>query len=134
MNFIGNMETREILNGVCDIVICDGFIGNIIVKTLEGTALALFKKMKEAIMSSTKAKIGALLIKDSLKELKNSLDYSSHGGAPFLGVEGGLIKAHGSSDSRAIKNAIRQAIEFVDGNVVDEIKAYISNDVKDNNH
>ena len=134
MNFIGNMETREILNGVCDIVICDGFIGNIIVKTLEGTALALFKKMKEAIMSSTKAKIGALLIKDSLKELKNSLDYSSHGGAPFLGVEGGLIKAHGSSDSRAIKNAIRQAIEFVDGNVVDEIKAYISNDIKDNNH
>lgn len=134
MNFIGNMETREILNGVCDIVICDGFIGNIIVKTLEGTALALFKKMKEAIVSSTKAKIGALLIKDSLKELKNSLDYSSHGGAPFLGVEGGLIKAHGSSDSRAIKNAIRQAIEFVDGNVVDDIKAYISNDVKYNNH
>nr|WP_297396944.1 phosphate acyltransferase PlsX [uncultured Peptostreptococcus sp.] len=126
MNFIGNMETREILNGVCDVVICDGFIGNVIVKTLEGTVLSLFKKMKETIMSSTKAKIGALLMKDSLKGLKDSLDYSSHGGAPFLGVEGGLIKAHGSSDARAIKNAIRQAIEFVDGNVVEEIKAYIS--------
>lgn len=126
MNFIGNMETREILNGVCDVVICDGFIGNVIVKTLEGTVLSLFKKMKETIMSSTKAKIGALLMKDSLKGLKDSLDYSSHGGAPFLGVEGGLIKAHGSSDARAIKNAIRQAIQFVDGNVVEEIKAYIS--------
>ena len=126
MNFIGNMETREILNGVCDVVICDGFIGNVIVKTLEGTVLSLFKKMKETIMSSTKAKIGALLMKDSLKGLKDSLDYSSHGGAPFLGVEGGLIKAHGSSDARAIKNAIRQAIQFVAGNVVEEIKAYIS--------
>lgn len=126
MNFIGNMETREILNGVCDVVICDGFIGNVIVKTLEGTVLSLFKKMKETIMSSTKAKIGALLMKDSLKGLKDSLDYSSHGGAPFLGVEGGLIKAHGSSDARAIKNAIRQAIQFVDGNVVEEIKVYIS--------
>lgn len=128
MNFIGNMETREILNGVCDVVICDGFIGNVIVKTLEGTVLSLFKKMKETIMSSTKAKIGALLMKDSLKGLKDSLDYSSHGGAPFLGVEGGLIKAHGSSDARAIKNAIRQAIQFVDGNVVEEIRAYISSD------
>ena len=126
MNFIGNMETREILNGVCDVVICDGFIGNVIVKTLEGTVLSLFKKMKETIMSSTKTKIGALLMKDSLKGLKDSLDYSSHGGAPFLGVEGGLIKAHGSSDARAIKNAIRQAIQFVDGNVVEEIRAYIS--------
>lgn len=126
MNFIGNMETREILNGVCDVVICDGFIGNVIVKTLEGTVLSLFKKMKETIMSSTKAKIGALLMKDSLRGFKDSLDYSSHGGAPFLGVEGGLIKAHGSSDARAIKNAIRQAIQFVDGNVVEEIKAYIS--------
>lgn len=128
MNFIGNMETREILNGVCDVVVCDGFIGNIIVKTLEGTVLSLFKKIKESIMSSTKSKIGALLMKDSLRGLKDSLDYSSHGGAPFLGVEGGLIKAHGSSDARAIKNAIRQAIQFVDGNVVEEIRAYISSD------
>ena len=79
-------------------------------------------------MSSTKSKIGALLMKDSLRGLKDSLDYSSHGGAPFLGVEGGLIKAHGSSDARAIKNAIRQAIQFVDGNVVEEIRAYISSD------
>ena len=128
MNFIGNMETREILNGVCDVVVCDGFIGNIIVKTLEGTVLSLFKKIKESIMSSTKSKIGVLLMKDSLRGLKDSLDYSSHGGAPFLGVEGGLIKAHGSSDARAIKNAIRQAIQFVDGNVVEEIRAYISSD------
>ena len=128
MNFIGNMETREILNGVCDVVICDGFIGNMIVKTLEGTVLSLFKKLKETMMSSTKAKLGALMMKDSLRGLKDSLDYSSHGGAPFLGVEGGLIKAHGSSDARAIKNAIRQAIQFVDGNVVEEIRAYISSD------
>lgn len=124
INFIGNMETREILNGVCDIVICDGFIGNIILKTMEGSVLSLFKKLKEVMTASTKSKIGALLMKGELKKLKELLDYSSYGGAPFLGVDGGVIKAHGSSDAVAIKNAINQGIKFYNGNVLEEIKNF----------
>lgn len=124
LNFIGNMETREILNGVCDIVICDGFIGNIILKTVEGSVLSLFKKIKDIMTSSTKSKIGALLMKDELKKLKDLLDYSTYGGAPFLGVDGGVIKAHGSSDAKAIKNAINQGIKLYNGNVVEEIKTF----------
>lgn len=126
INFIGNMETREILNGVCDIAVCDGFTGNIILKTVEGSVLSLFKKIKEVMMSSTKSKIGALLLKNDLSKVKAILDYSEHGGAPFLGVDGGVIKAHGSSDAKAIKNAINQGIKFSKGNVVEEIKKYIS--------
>lgn len=122
INFIGNMETREILNGVCDIVICDGFIGNMIVKTIEGSVLSLFKKIKEIMTANTKSKFGALLLKDEFKKLKDLLDYSSYGGAPFLGVDGGVIKAHGSSNAVAIKNAINQGIKLYEGNVVEEIK------------
>ena len=76
-------------------------------------------------MSSTKGKLGALLIKDDLRKLKAFLDYSEYGGAPFLGVKGGVIKAHGSSDAKAIKNAINQAIHFVNGNVVEDIESYL---------
>ena len=127
INFIGNMETREILNGVCDVVVCDGFIGNIILKTLEGTVISLLKTLKQAMMSTTKSKIGALLMKSELVKVKDLLDYTAVGGAPFLGVEGGVIKAHGSSNARAIKNAIRQGIALHEGNVVNEIKTYIEN-------
>ena len=127
INFIGNMETREILNGVCDVVVCDGFIGNIILKTLEGTVISLLKTLKQAMMSTTKSKIGALLMKSELVKVKDLLDYTAVGGAPFLGVEGGVIKAHGSSNARAIKNAIGQGIALHEGNVVNEIKTYIEN-------
>ncbi|WP_101772684.1 phosphate acyltransferase PlsX [Peptostreptococcus faecalis] len=125
INFIGNMETREILNGVCDIVVCDGFVGNMILKTVEGSVFSLFKVIKKTMTASLKAKIGALLLKDDLKKIKDLLDYSSYGGAPFLGVDGGVIKAHGSSDARSIKNAINQGINFYKGNVVEEIKNYV---------
>lgn len=127
INFIGNIETREILNGESDIVICDGFIGNIIVKTVEGSVMSLFKSIKKVMSSSLKYKLGALLLKDGFTEIKELLDYSSVGGAPFLGVDGGVIKAHGSSDSKAIKNAIRQGIELCRGDVVNEIKLAIQN-------
>ena len=125
INFIGNMETREILNGVCDVVVCDGFIGNIILKTLEGTVISLLKTLKQAMMSSTKSKIGALMMKSELNQVKNLLDYTAIGGAPFLGVDGGVIKAHGSSNAEAIKNAIRQGIALHKGDVVNEIKTSI---------
>ncbi|SEN30575.1 phosphate:acyl-[acyl carrier protein] acyltransferase [Peptostreptococcus russellii] len=130
LNFIGNMETREILNGVCDVVVCDGFIGNIVLKTVEGSVLSLFKKLKEAMMSTTKSKIGALLMKSELKEIKDLLDYTSYGGAPFLGVDGGVIKAHGSSNAKSIKNAIYQGIKFHEGEVMDEIKKYVEGKAK----
>ena len=82
--------------------------------------------IKETLMSSTKGKLGALLIKDDLRKLKAYMDYSEYGGAPLLGVKGGVIKAHGSSDAKAIKNAVRQAIKFAEGNVVEDIKEFIN--------
>lgn len=126
INFIGNMETRDILEDVCDVVVCDGFTGNMILKTIEGSVLSLFGKLKEILMKSTKSKIGAALIKDELRSLKDILDYSNYGGAPFIGVDGCVIKAHGSSNSTAIKNAIKQSIRFTEGDVLEEIKKYAS--------
>lgn len=125
LNFVGNIEGRDVIESKADIIVCDGFTGNIILKTCEGVAMGMMKLMKETLMSSTKGKLGALLIKDDMRKLKSFLDYSEYGGAPFLGVKGGVIKAHGSSDSKAIKNAINQAIHFVEGNVVEDIEAYL---------
>lgn len=126
INFTGNIEARDVINNVADIIVCDGFTGNILLKSAEGVAISVMKIIKEALMSSTKAKIGALLIKDELKNIKSFMDYSEYGGAPLLGVNGGVIKAHGSSDAKAIKNAIRQAIKFAEGNVVEDIKSFIT--------
>lgn len=109
LNFTGNIEARDILKGKADIVVCDGFTGNMILKTMEGTVAEVMNGLKEEIMSNTRSKIGGALIKPALKNFKSKFDYSEHGGAPLLGVKAPLIKAHGSSDARAIKNAIRQA-------------------------
>lgn len=117
LNFIGNIEAREILQGKADIIVCDGFVGNMILKTLEGTVLELMKGIKKELMSTTRSKIGGALIKPALKNFKNKLDYSEHGGAPILGVKEIVVKAHGSSDERAFKNAIRQAKICYDNNV-----------------
>ena len=87
--------------------------------------MSVMKLIKETLLSSTKGKLGAMLIKDDLKKLKGYMDYSEYGGAPLLGVNGGVIKAHGSSDSKAIKNAINQGIKFVKGNVVKEIEEFL---------
>ncbi|MGL5313937.1 MAG: phosphate acyltransferase PlsX [Peptostreptococcaceae bacterium] len=124
-NFIGNVEAREVINSYTDIIVCDGFTGNILLKSTEGVAMSVMKLIKETLLSSTKGKLGAMLIKDDLKKLKSFMDYAEYGGAPLLGVNGGVIKAHGSSDSRAIKNAINQGIKFAKGNVVEEIKEFI---------
>ena len=124
LNFIGNVEGRDVIESKADVIVCDGFTGNIMLKTCEGVAMGMMKLMKETLMSSTKGKLGALLIKEDMRKLKAFLDYSEYGGAPFLGVKGGVIKAHGSSDSKAIKNAINQAISFVNGKVED-IESYL---------
>jgi phosphate acyltransferase len=125
LNFIGNIEARDLINSYTDIVVCDGFTGNILLKSAEGIAMSLLGLLKETFLSSTKGKIGALLLKDDLKKLKTMMDYSEYGGAPLLGVNGGVIKAHGSSDAKAIKNAINQAVKFAKGDVVDDIKDFI---------
>ena len=122
LNFIGNIEGRDVIDSKADVIVCDGFTGNIMLKTCEGVAMGMMKLMKETLMSSTKGKLGALLIKDDLRKLKSFLDYSEYGGAPFLGVKGGVIKAHGSSDGKAFKNAIRQSKQFYDNKVLDKIK------------
>ncbi|KAF5039290.1 MULTISPECIES: phosphate acyltransferase PlsX [Sedimentibacter] len=126
MNFIGNIEAREILQGKADIIVCDGFVGNMILKTLEGTVLELMKGLKNELMSSTRTKIGAALIKPALMNFKNKFDYSEHGGAPLLGVKAPVIKAHGSSDEKAIKNAIRQAKMCCESNVNELIEESIT--------
>ncbi|MPM49488.1 Phosphate acyltransferase [bioreactor metagenome] len=126
MNFIGNIEAREILQGKADIIVCDGFVGNMILKTLEGTVLELMKGLKNELISSTRTKIGAALIKPALMNFKNKFDYSEHGGAPLLGVKAPVIKAHGSSDEKAIKNAIRQAKMCCESNVNELIEESIT--------
>lgn len=125
INFIGNIEARDVINDCTDIIVCDGFTGNILLKSTEGVAMSVMKLIKETLLSSTKGKIGAMIIKDDLKKLKSYMDYSEYGGAPLLGVNGGVIKAHGSSNSTAIKNAINQGIKFAKGNVVEDIKEFI---------
>ena len=117
LNFIGNIEARDILQGKADIIVCDGFAGNMILKTMEGTVLEIMKGLKQELMTDFRTKIGALLIKPALKNFKSKFDYSEHGGAPLLGVQAPLIKAHGSSDAKAIKNAIRQAKICIDSKV-----------------
>lgn len=126
VNFIGNVEARDIPNGVADILVCDGFTGNIILKLTEGLASFIFHALKETILSTTRGKVGGLLLKSSMKNFAKQLDYTEYGGAPFLGIKGGLIKAHGSSDAKAIKNAIGQGIQYlkkeVNKNIEEEIK------------
>ncbi|KZL94452.1 phosphate acyltransferase PlsX [Clostridium magnum] len=126
-NFIGNVEPRDISNGDVDILICDGFVGNTVLKMYEGVALNVFKMIKEEILKSFTAKIGAVFLSPVFKSLKKKLDYSEYGGSPFLGSKGICIKAHGSSDSKAFKNAIKQAVNCYDNKIIDKIKSELEN-------
>jgi fatty acid/phospholipid synthesis protein PlsX len=122
INFAGNIEPRDIPEGNVDIVVCDGFVGNTILKMYEGASSMVMGSLKEELMSGIVSKIGALILKPSFKRLKKKFDYTEYGGAAFLGVNGGVVKAHGSSNAKAIKNAIRQAVAFVENNVLEQIK------------
>lgn len=126
INFIGNVEARDLLDGVADVVVTDGFSGNVALKTIEGTAMMVFKLLKETFMSSLKTKIAAGLVKSDLKALNAKLDYSEYGGAGLFGLAAPVIKAHGSSNRRAIYNAIRQASHMVENNVTDTIENTIA--------
>jgi len=121
INFIGSIEIRDVFLGDTNVIVCDGFVGNTILKVGEGLAKTIFKTLKMELLKSFKSKIGAFLLKDSFRSLKAHLDYTEYGGAPFLGVNGCVIKAHGSSDAKAIKNAIRQAKDYLENEVTKEI-------------
>lgn len=125
INFNGNIESRDILRGAADVIVCDGFIGNMILKTLEGTAIELMKSLKKELSSSFRTKLGAALAMPALNNLKNMFDFNEIGGAPLLGLKAPVIKAHGSSNETAIKNAIRQAKLCVENNVVKLIEESI---------
>ena len=126
LNFTGNIEPRDIPSGAADVVVADGFTGNVVLKLTEGLASMLMGMIKTELMSSTTTKIGAMLAKPAFKKVKKRMDYTEEGGAPLLGVKGAVIKAHGSSNATAIKNALFQAARMVDGKVVDIIAEQIS--------
>lgn len=125
INFVGNIESREMPKGVCDAVIADGYTGNIALKLIEGTATTFFKMVKKALYKNIFNKLAAAVLKKDLYALKSMMDSSEVGGAPLLGVSKPVIKAHGSSDAKAIKNAIRQAIIFTEKNVIATISENI---------
>ena len=123
INFAGNAEGRDIPNGKFDVIVCDGFVGNVVLKFGEGLATTIFKLIKEAIDDGgLSAKVGALLLTPTLKSLAKKLDASEYGGAPLLGVDGCCIIAHGSSDSKSICSAIGASLDYVNGNVLKHIK------------
>jgi len=125
LNFIGNVEGRDLLSGNIDVAVCDGFTGNVILKTLEGFGLTIFKILGAEIQKSLKNKIGALLIKSSLRNIKHKMDYGEYGGALLLGIDGGIIKCHGSSKAKTITNAIIQAYNFTKNGTIETIKQQI---------
>jgi glycerol-3-phosphate acyltransferase PlsX len=129
VNFIGNVEPREIPKGEVNVLVCDGFTGNTILKLYEGVASNIFGILKEEMMKTTRTKLGALILKPVFKKIKKDFDYKEYGGAAFLGVDGICIKAHGSSDARAFKNAIKQALNAYNNDVINKIKSSLENNI-----
>ncbi len=126
LNFIGNVEGRDIYNGRADVIVCDGFTGNVALKTSEGLIEAVLKLLKDELSRNLQAKLGALLSQQSFKRLKKRLDYSEYGGAPLIGLRGVSIICHGRSSSNAIKNAIRVAKEFAENQVNAKLESELS--------
>ncbi|MFN2363845.1 MAG: phosphate acyltransferase PlsX [Halarsenatibacteraceae bacterium] len=127
-NFAGNIEGRDIFTGDYDVIVTDGFTGNVILKTTEGLAEFMFSLLKDALTSDIKSKLGAFLVKDNLKAMKNKVDYREYGGAPLLGLNEIVIIGHGSSDATAFYNAIRVARDTIKEQVVAEIASEIARD------
>ncbi|WP_426349306.1 phosphate acyltransferase PlsX [Alloiococcus sp. CFN-8] len=126
INFVGNVEPRDIPKGDVQVFVCDGFVGNTVLKMYEGVSSNLFALIKQEMMSTIGTKIGALLLKPAFSKLKKKFDYKEHGGAPLLGIKGVTIKAHGSSDGRAIKNALRQAKKFYDNDLINKMNIAVA--------
>ncbi|MDR0356979.1 MAG: phosphate acyltransferase PlsX [Clostridiales Family XIII bacterium] len=122
INFIGNVEARDVPIGICDVIVCDGFIGNVILKMTEGVALSISHLIRRKFSEGVLAKAGAALLYNKLGELKKAFDYTEYGGAPILGVKGAAVKLHGSSSAKAVRNGIARAIPFMEHNVVATIE------------
>ena len=125
INFIGNVEARDLPFKAADVIVCDAFTGNILLKYTEGFAKAMLGMIKKELMSSVTSKIGAMLAKGSFNNIKKSFDYGEVGGAPFLGLKALIVKAHGSSDAKAIRSAITRCTEFVENGIVEKISESI---------
>lgn len=130
INFIGSIEARDIPSGYADVIVCEAFVGNVILKLYEGVGLTMVAKIKKGLMSSLRSKIGAVLIKPALKQTLKSFDSAQYGGAPLLGLKGLVVKAHGSSKSIEIKNSIIQCISFKEQAISEKIGACLA--VKEN--
>lgn len=127
LNFVGNIEAREVMSDKCDVLVTDGFSGNIVLKLSEGVALSFYGLIKQAFVRGTISKLAALMVKKNLRSMKKLMDYSEVGGAPLLGVKKAVIKAHGSSNERAFKNAIRQANAFASSGAITAISEFYQN-------
>ena len=125
INFIGSIEAREIPHGGADVIVCEAFAGNIVLKLYEGVAATLLSKVKEGLMSSLRSKIGALLSKPALKQTLKSFDASQYGGAPLLGLNGLVVKTHGSAKAIDVKNSILQCVTFKQQDINGKIKEHI---------
>ena len=121
-NFVGNVEARDVMADVADVLVADGFAGNLILKNTEGVAMALMKIIKQEMMADFRGKMAGLIGKPAFKRVKKLMDYTEVGGAPLLGVQGAVVKAHGSSNAHAFACAIGQLIKMIDGKVVDIIE------------
>ncbi len=124
LNFVGNVEAKEAPFGVCDVLVCDGYSGNIFLKCVEGMGKFLMGMLKDVLRTNVVTMASTLTMKNKIKEIKQQFDASEHGGAPLLGISRPVIKAHGSSDEKAIKNAVRQAIFFVNSGINDDITSF----------
>ena len=130
INFIGSVEPREIPHGACDVIVCDAFVGNALLKVQEGLASALVHMIKDNIMKTTRTKIGGALVKPAMKNVMKLFDTTEYGGAPLLGLDGLVVKIHGNATHKEMKNAILQCVDFTDKKVNDTIKEAISNEVE----
>ena len=125
INFVGNVEARELLNGVADVVVTDGFTGNAVLKSIEGTAMNMMSLLKTAILSEgVKGKMGALLLKNALRGMKDEMDYSKHGGAVLFGLKAPVIKTHGATGPDAVRYTIRQIHTMLETQVVPQLVEY----------
>ncbi|MDH5106321.1 phosphate acyltransferase PlsX [Lentilactobacillus diolivorans] len=127
LNFIGNVESRELLNGVADVVVTDGFTGNAVLKSIEGTALSMLKLIKGSIMSGgVKSKMGAVMLKSTFGDIASSMDYSKYGGAVLLGVKAPVVKTHGASKAPTVKNTIGQIKDIIDSKMIPQLNDYVT--------
>jgi glycerol-3-phosphate acyltransferase PlsX len=126
VNFIGNVEGRDIFAGSVDVTVCDGFVGNVVLKFTESVVDMVYGVMKQTLTADLRAKMGALLLKPAFRHLRETFDYAEYGGAPLLGVDGVCMICHGSSSARAIKNAVLETQRVIDYDVTSAIKERLS--------